>query len=105
MKIPRLLLTALLIVGAYILLKLVQPIIPSSVITMYMFFTIVVVLLFMTFDEEKTEELVWPIKVLFGDPKQKLLRGAAFVILPLIGNIHGIEAGLTTFRSHGLTRI
>jgi hypothetical protein len=85
MKIPRLLLTAVLIVGAYIILQIIRPIIPSSVVSMYMLFIIIGILLYMTFDDESTKELTAPIKVLCGDPQQKVLRRVIFIFLPLIG--------------------
>ena len=88
MKIPRLLqavLTVALIYGASKVLFgfiLDQPI-PSSVLTMYMFFVVAGVFMVYTFTEESTRQLVGPIRALVEDPSRKGIRNAVLVVLPL----------------------
>ncbi len=81
--VPRLLLAAILIVIPYILLKSVRPPVPSSVLHMYMLFIVIGVLLYMTFDDGSKEDLLDPLRRLFGDPDLKALRAVVFIILPL----------------------
>jgi len=88
MKFPRLLqavLTVALIYGAFKLLfgvVLGQPI-PSSVLTMYMFFIVAGVFMVYTFTEDGARELVAPIRALVEDPSKKAIRNVVFVVLPL----------------------
>ncbi|MEE8423959.1 MAG: cytochrome c [Thermodesulfobacteriota bacterium] len=84
MKVPRLLLTVIIILAAYILLKLVQPPIPASVMEMYMAVIVIVTLLFMTYSQEGLDGIVGPVKAVLGDPNLKVLRGVVFVIFPII---------------------
>ena len=88
MKIPRLLQAALVIAFVYFAFvitfdHILGALIPKSLITMYMFFTVAGVFMVFTFDEEKTNELIAPIKALVEDPKQKMMRNLVFVLLPL----------------------
>src|SRR3989304_4892463 len=89
MKLPKLLQAVLVVVGVYIGFKLVfsvglhQPI-PSSLLTMYMFFVIVATLLVTTATEESAREMSGPIKALVEDPTKKTIRNVIFVIVPLL---------------------
>jgi mono/diheme cytochrome c family protein len=84
MKIPKLLLTVIIILVAYLLLKFgVHPLIPGSVMRMFMAIVVVVTLLLMTCTDEGLEEIFGPIKKVLGDPNQKVLRSVVFVVLPL----------------------
>ncbi|MCP4319191.1 MAG: cytochrome c [Hyphomicrobiales bacterium] len=88
MKIPRLLQAALVLIGVYVGFivvfdVLLQAIIPSSLLAMYMFFVTAGVFMVFTYDEEGTRELVAPIKALVEDPSKRLIRNIVFVIVPL----------------------
>ncbi len=83
MKIPRLLLTVVIILVAYILLKLVQPPIPASVMKMFMTVIVIVTLLYMTYSQKGLDELFGPVKSVLGDPNKKVLRSIVFVVFPL----------------------
>jgi len=89
MKLPKLLQAVLVVIGVYIGFKLVfsvglqQPI-PSSLLTMYMFFVIVATLLVTTATEESAREMSGPIKALVEDPTKKTIRNVIFVIVPLL---------------------
>ncbi len=88
-KIPRLLQLVLTIVGIYygfvlIFDVILDHLIPSSLLNMYMFFVIAGVLMTFTFTEEGARELVAPIKALVEDPGRKMARNIVFVIVPLL---------------------
>lgn len=85
MRIPKLLLAVIIIVLAYLVLKIPSGhyLIPSSVIRIYMFFIIVGVLLALTFNEESAQEMAAPIKSLLGDENKKALRWVVFIIIPV----------------------
>ena len=89
MKIPKLLQATLVILGVYAAFKIIfgvilGQLIPSSLLTMYMFFVIVVVLLVCTATDEGAEELAAPIKALVEDPSKKNIRNIVFIVLPLL---------------------
>ena len=90
MKIPRLLQAILTVLGIYAAFKLVfgvllgQPV-PSSLLTMYMFFIVAGVFMVFTFTEQSARELVTPIRALVEDPAKKTIRNVVFVIVPLLG--------------------
>src|SRR4030066_1200973 len=89
MKLPKLLEAFLVVVGVYIGFKLVfsvglqQPI-PSSLLTMYMFFVVVATLLVTTATEESAREMAAPIRALVEDPSKKTIRNIVFVLVPLL---------------------
>ncbi len=89
MKIPRLLQAVLTILGIYLAFKVVfgvllgQPI-PSSLLTMYMFFVVAGVFMVFTFTEQSARELIAPIKALVEDPGKKKIRNLVFVVIPLL---------------------
>ncbi|WKZ33624.1 MAG: cytochrome c [Thermodesulfobacteriota bacterium] len=58
--------------------------IPSSVITMYMFFIIVTVLLVMTITDEGAEDLFAPARSLLEDPSKAFARNVLFAVLPIV---------------------
>lgn len=73
----------------YLLLKapgafLGKPV-PSSLISMYMFFIVITVLLVMTISDEGANELFAPLRSLVEDPSRKLIRNVVFAILPVVG--------------------
>ncbi|MBI3916488.1 MAG: cytochrome c [Betaproteobacteria bacterium] len=88
-RIPRLAQAVLTIVGIYGAFRLVfdvllgQPI-PSSLLTMYMFFVVAGVYMVFTFTEESTRELVAPIRALVEDPRRKPIRNVVFALTPLL---------------------
>jgi len=93
-RVPRLAQAVLTVAGIYAAFKLVfgvllgQPI-PSSLLTMYMFFVVAGVFMVFTFTEERARELVAPIRALVEDPRRKNVRNAVFIVAPLLA------AGLT----------
>ena len=88
MKIPRLLQAVLVLAGVYfgfivVFDYLLDAVIPSSLLAMYMFFTAAGVFMVFTYDEEQTRELVAPIKALVEDPSQRMWRNIVFAVVPL----------------------
>jgi mono/diheme cytochrome c family protein len=103
-KIPRLLQMVLTIVGIYFGFVLVfdvmlDHLIPSSLLNMYMFFVIAGVFMTFTFTEESTNELVGPIKALVEDPSKKKIRNIVFVILPLLAGVYTYSKLLPSFEA------
>ncbi|MEE9614634.1 MAG: cytochrome c [Thermodesulfobacteriota bacterium] len=91
MKIPKLLQFVIATLVAYFIFQapylfLGKPI-PASLIIMYMFFSVVMILMVLTSSEESTQELVGPIKALVEDPSKALVRNVVFVIVPVIAAI------------------
>lgn len=89
MKIPKLLQAVLVLVGIYygfivVFDVILDAVIPSSVLAMYMFFAAAGVFMVYTFDEDGTRELVAPIKALVEDPSKRMIRNGVFVIVPLL---------------------
>ena len=88
MKIPRLLQAALVLGGTYggfilVFDVILEAVIPSSLLAMYMFFVSAGVFMVFTYDEEQTAELVAPIKALVEDPAKRPWRNIVFVLVPL----------------------
>ncbi|MBM3565992.1 MAG: cytochrome c [Alphaproteobacteria bacterium] len=89
LRIPRLLqavLTVVVVYGAFRLvfdLLLGQPV-PSSLMTMYMFFVIAGTFMVFTATEESARELLAPIKALVEDPRKKIFRNVVFAVVPLL---------------------
>ncbi len=88
MKMPRLLQAVLVLTGVYLGFVVVfdvilEAVIPSSLLAMYMFFVTAGVFMVFTYDEDQTRELVAPIKAMVEDPSKRLWRNIVFVILPL----------------------
>jgi len=57
--------------------------IPASVISMYMFFIVMTVLLVMTITDRGAKELFAPIAALVEDPSKALIRNIVFVLVPV----------------------
>ncbi len=78
MRIPGPLQFALSTIAAYLVLKVpglvAQAPVPSSLVTLYMFFAVVVILLAMTATEAGTERLFGPVKRLFAEPGRERTR-------------------------------
>ena len=88
-KIPKLLQAALVLAGVYFGFILVfdvilDAVIPSSLLGMYMFFVTAGVFMVFTYDEDGTRELVAPIKALVEDPSKRLARNIVFVVVPVL---------------------
>ncbi len=93
MKIPVLIKTTVAIGVSYSLLKFgipwlggqihpgTSPVVPAALMQMYMFFVVTGVLMVMTFTEEGQEELLGPIRALYGNPSYKIL---SFLVMGLI---------------------
>lgn len=106
MKIPRLLQAVLVLAGVcagFIVVfdVILGQVIPSSLLTMYMFFVAAGVFMTFTCDEESTRELVAPIKALVEDPAKRPLRNVVFIVVPLVAGVFtyaqmkpGLEAPL-----------
>lgn len=104
MRIPKLLQAALVLLGVYfgfILLfdVILEQVIPSSLLNMYMFFVVAGVFMVFTFTEEGTKELLAPIKALVEDPKNKTIRNIVFIILPLLGGAYTYNKLLPSFEA------
>jgi mono/diheme cytochrome c family protein len=88
MKIPRLLQAVLILAGVYfgfiiVFDVILDAVIPSSLLAMYMFFVTAGVFMVFTYDEDQTRELVAPIKAMVEDPSKRIWRNTVFVIVPL----------------------
>ncbi|MDH3973680.1 MAG: cytochrome c [Deltaproteobacteria bacterium] len=104
MKIPKLLQAVLVVVGIYAAFKIIfgvilGQLIPSSLLTMYMFFVIVGVLMVYTATEESTRELAAPIKALVEDPSQKMVRNIVFALIPLLIGGYTFQKMLPSFEA------
>lgn len=86
-KIPRLLQFVILALIAYGLFKapglLLGKPIPGSLILMYLFFAVVMILLVMTSTERGTRELFTPIRALVEDPGRSRARNVVFTVVPV----------------------
>ncbi len=87
----RLLQFVIWVILAYIFFKLPGIVlgkpIPSSLILMYMFFAVVMILLVMTSTEKSTQELLAPIKSMLEDPSKRPIRNVVFVVVPVIAGV------------------
>ena len=99
MRIPRLLQAVLVLALIYagfravFELVLLQPI-PSSLMTMYMFFVAIGVFMVFTFTEESAKEMVAPIRTLVEDPSKRLLRNIVFAVVPLVAGYFAYSQAL-----------
>jgi hypothetical protein len=94
-------LTVVFFYAAFVLVfdyLLAQPI-PSSLLTMYMFFVVVGVFMVFTFTEDSAREMVAPITALVEDPSRKRLRNVVFTIVPLIAGAFAYERMLPRFEA------
>jgi len=103
-RIPRLLQFVLTIVGIYFGFVLVfdvilDQVIPSSLLTMYMFFVVAGVSMVYTFTEESARELVAPIRALVADPEKKKIRNIVFVVVPLLAGAYTYAKMLPSFEA------
>lgn len=57
--------------------------IPASLISMYMFFIVITVLLVMTIKDDGAKGLFAPIRALVEEPSKKIYRNIVFVVLPI----------------------
>jgi mono/diheme cytochrome c family protein len=106
MKIPKLLQAALILAGVYfgfivVFDVILGQVIPSSLLTMYMFFVTAGVFMVFTFTEDGTRELVAPIRALVEDPSKRTVRNLVFAATPLLAGylaygamLPGLEAPL-----------
>ncbi len=86
MRVPRLLQAVSIMVGAFLILKFaVQPPIPVSVLRLYMFFIVVGVLLYFTYDERSAKELAAPLVAFARGPQWRTLRGVSLIVIPALG--------------------
>ena len=104
MKIPKLLQAVLVLAIVYFGFILVfdiilDHVIPSSLLTMYMFFVVAGVFMVYTANEKSAKELVAPIKALVEDPSKKMIRNVVFVILPLLAGWYTYEKTSLSFEA------
>jgi len=104
MKIPKLLQAVLVLAIVYYGFILVfdiilDHVIPSSLLNMYMFFVVAGVFMVFTATDESTKELVGPIKALVEDPNKKMIRNVVFVILPLLAGWYTFEKTSQSFEA------
>ena len=104
MKIPKLLQAVLVVAVVYGAAKLIFDVvlglpIPTSVLTMYMFFVVAGVFMVFTFTEESMRELVAPIKALVEDPSKRRIRNVVFVIVPLAAGYGAYAQMLPSFEA------
>lgn len=88
MRIPKLAQAALVLIVVYFGFILVfdymlGAVIPRSLLSMYMFFTLAGVFMVYTFDEEETAKLVAPIRAMVENPANRRIRNLVFVLVPL----------------------
>ncbi len=89
MKITKLLQAALVLVGTYygfiiVFDYMLGAVIPRSLLTMYMFFVSAAVFMVFTYDEEKTQELIDPIRTMVSDRRYRGVRNVVFLIIPAL---------------------
>ena len=104
MKIPKLLQAVIVLAIVYYGFILVfdvilDHVIPSSLLTMYMFFVVAGVFMVFTATEDGTRELIAPIKALVEDPNKKMIRNVVFVILPLLAGWYTFEKTRLSFEA------
>ena len=104
MKIPRLLQAALTIAAIYYGFILVfdvwlEQLIPASLLTMYLFFSIAGVFCVFTFTEQGTRELVNPIIALVENPSRKWLRYVVFLVVPLAAGYYAFVQMQPSFQA------
>lgn len=92
MKIPRLAQAALVLVGVYWGFRLVfdvilGAVIPSSLLTMYMFFVATGVFMVFTYNDRSANELTAPIKAMVEDPSKRTIRNIVFLVVPLLAGL------------------
>ena len=78
---------------------LIGQVIPSSLLTMYMFFVCAAVFMVFTFNEESFQELMAPIKSLVEDPSRKMMRNVVFLLLPLAVGYYGYTKATLSFEA------
>jgi hypothetical protein len=103
-RIPRLAqaaLTVLLIYAAFVVLfdYVLGEVIPSSLLTMYMFFVVAGVFMVYTFTEESARELAAPIKALVEDPAKRKIRNVVFVVVPLAAGLYAYHETVPSFEA------
>ncbi|NIP72464.1 MAG: cytochrome c [Gammaproteobacteria bacterium] len=103
-RVPRLLQAALTVAFFYAAFVVVFDVllahpIPSSLLSMYMFFIVAGVFMVFTFTEDSTREMVAPIKALVEDPSKKPVRNAVFALLPLAAGYFAYSQMLPRFEA------
>ena len=104
MRMPKLLQAVLIVVLIYAASKILfggilgQPI-PASLMTMFMFFVVVGVLMAFTFTEQGASELVAPIRALVEDPAKRRLRNVVFIVVPLAAGAYAYDKALPSFEA------
>lgn len=68
----------------YVALNLVQPPIPSSVVTLYMIVAVVCVLIYVTIDRTRLRDFVMPLVILIREERRNIARGTLFIVIPIL---------------------
>ncbi len=89
MRIPKLLQAVLVLAFVYygfifVFDYVLEAVIPKSLLNMYMFFVAAGVFMVFTYDEEKTAELVAPIKAMLVNPVYRPARNFVSVLVPVL---------------------
>ncbi|MCP4076447.1 MAG: c-type cytochrome [Gammaproteobacteria bacterium] len=85
MRIPVLLQAVLVIVIAYLVLdNAFPPVLPQTLMIQYMLITVVGVLLYFSFDDERWAEFLSPIQAVLRNDNQWLLRGFFLIAIPVL---------------------
>jgi mono/diheme cytochrome c family protein len=67
--------------------------IPASLVSMYMFFIVITVLLVMTMTDEGAKGLFAPIRALVEDPSKRVVRNIVFAVLPVASAFIAYDGG------------
>ena len=95
-RIPVLWSAAGIFIGAYLLLRFaIEPPMPSSVLSMYMFFISVSLLLFVSSDDQRFRAFKQPLVALITARERRVLRRALGVALPLLAAYFGYAGAQT----------
>lgn len=104
MRIPKLLQAVLVLAVVYfgfivVFDVILEQVIPSSLLAMYMFFVVAGVFMVFTFTDAGARQLAAPIKALVEDPSRRLARNIVFVILPLAAGWYAYEKMSPSFEA------
>lgn len=67
--------------------------IPESLVSMYMFFIVITVLLVMTITDEGAKGLFAPVRALVEDPSKKIYRNIVFALVPVAAALIAYDGG------------
>lgn len=95
-RVPVLASTLLTFAASYLVLRFaIQPPIPSSVLGMYLFFIACALLLYVSADADRFQELKTPLVALIVEPRRRSLRLALGAALPLLAGFWSYSSART----------